>query len=297
MAERSSGDPSPIGAWLFVTFQRLLPQRTLSRCAHRLARSRSRLVKDALIGAFVRGFEPRMSEAAMPDPHRYPSFAEFFTRRLRADARRVDPDPHVLTSPVDGSVSQIGELDGERLLQAKGRSYELGALLAGEPEWTRRLAGGGFATLYLAPRDYHRIHMPLAGQLRAAWFVPGRLFSVNATTTAAVAGLFARNERVILAFESPAGLPFAVVLVGALLVGSIATVWHGEVAPGGRSARALPLPVSAGALEKGAELGWFNMGSTVIVLLPRAGARWAAHLAPGSEVRVGQALGRLEPAP
>ena len=158
------------------------------------------------------------------------SFNAFFTRALRPGARPADADPAALVSPVDGTVSQIGRLDGSWLLQAKGHAYTLESLLAGEESWAARFRGGAFATLYLAPFNYHRVHMPLAGTLRAAWYVPGQLFSVNAVTAASVPGLFARNERIVCVFEDGA-LSFALVLVGALFVGSMSTVWHGEVTP------------------------------------------------------------------
>ncbi len=282
-------------ARLFVAMQYLLPQHFLSRQVHRLARSRVKPVKNALIGSFVRHFRPEMSDAADPLPRDYPSFNAFFTRSLRPGARPIDPDPAVLVSPVDGTVSQIGRLDGSAILQAKGHSYSLEALLGGGRGWAQRFAGGSFATLYLAPYNYHRIHMPAAAALRGAWFVPGKLFSVNAVTAAAVPGLFARNERVVCAFEE-GPLAFALALVGALFVGSIATVWHGDVTPCSPR-RAAQLPLDTGRaprrLERGSELGRFNMGSTVILLLPPGTAEWLPQLQPGSPVRVGQALARL----
>lgn len=288
-------DSPTLRARLFVAMQYLLPQHFLSRQVHRLARSRLKPLKAALIGAFVRHFRPDMSDAADPEPHDYPSFNAFFTRSLKPGSRPSDPDPAALVSPVDGTVSQIGRLDGSAMLQAKGHHYSLEALLGGGFAWAGRFAGGSFATLYLAPYNYHRIHMPAAGSLRAAWFIPGRLFSVNAVTAAAVPGLFARNERVVCAFEE-GPLAFALALVGALFVGSIATVWHGDVTP--RSPRrAAELPIDTGRapgrLERGAELGRFNMGSTVILLLPPGAAQWTPALQPGSPVRVGQTLARL----
>jgi phosphatidylserine decarboxylase len=199
---------------------------------------------------------------------------------------------------VDGAVSQIGPLDGTRLLQAKGHSYSLEALLGGAPagsDWAARFAGGCFATLYLAPFNYHRIHMPVAGTLRAAWYVPGKLFSVNAVTAAAVPGLFARNERVVCIFEDGPRL-FALVLVGALFVGSMDTVWHGEVTP--RSPREpLQLPIDASRaplhVAKGAEMGRFNMGSTVILITPPGMIEWLPDIHPRDTICVGQPLGRL----
>src|SRR5579872_984495 len=288
-------DAPTLRARLFVAMQYLLPQHFLSRQVHRLTRSRVKPVKNALIGSFVRHFRPDMSDAADPEPRDYPSFNAFFTRSLRPGARPCDPDPRALACPVDGTVSQIGRIDGSALLQAKGHHYSLEALLGGAPGWVDRFAGGSFATLYLAPYNYHRIHMPAAATLRAAWFIPGKLFSVNATTAAAVPGLFARNERVVCAFEE-GPLAFAVALVGALFVGSIATVWHGDVTPCSPR-RATQLPADTGRapmrLERGAELGRFNMGSTVILLLPPAAADWLPELQPGSPVRVGQTIARL----
>ena len=284
---------------LFVAMQHALPQHFLSRIVLRLTRIRLRPVKNLLIRSFLRGFTPNMSEASQPNPLQYPSFNAFFTRSLRAGARPIDIDPGVLVSPVDGTVSQIGRLDGSKLLQAKGHDYTLEALLDGAPEWAEGYKGGAFATLYLAPYNYHRIHMPLAGTLRAAWFVPGKLFSVNAVTAAAVPGLFAKNERVVCVFDCVVdGRPrsFAMVLVGALFVGSIATVWHGDVAPRSPHERVdLPLDTSHSPLKlsKGDEMGRFNMGSTVILLLPPDLLDWLPKFASGTRIEVGQMLARL----
>ncbi len=297
-------EPQTLRTRLFVTLQHLLPQHFLSRLVLRVTRIRTPAVKNALISKFVAGFAPDMREAAEPDALRYASFNDFFTRTLRADARPVESDPQVLVSPVDGTVSQIGRLDGSRLIQAKGRDYTLEALLAPLPgsrsataAWAERFQGGGFATLYLAPYNYHRIHMPLAGSLRAAWFVPGRLFSVNAATAASVPNLFTRNERVVCIFEHGAHV-FAMVLVGALFVGSIATVWHGDITPRSpRQAVELPLDRSRADLhlQKGAEMGRFNMGSTVILLTPPGFAEWLPQWSAGSRLRVGEALALVAP--
>ena len=316
------GSPS---ARLFVILQHLLPQHTVSRVVLVATRVRWRPFKDLLISAFVRGFKPRMDDAVEPDPLRYASFNEFFIRTLRPGARPQPQDPRIISSPVDGTISQLGRIaDGQivqsqaiqtrtsptltsadqaspaQAIHAKGRAYSLAALLAeaglpgADPGWTSRFEGGAFATLYLAPYNYHRIHMPRSGTLAQAWFVPGRLFSVNAVTAAAVDGLFARNERVLCAFESDSG-PFAMALVGALNVGSITTVWHGDVAPR-RPRRPTVLTPSAAtplALERGAEMGRFNMGSTVILLFPPGRLAWLPELAPGTRIRVGQPLARL----
>jgi phosphatidylserine decarboxylase len=291
----SIGDTDSASARAFVALQYLLPQHLLSALVQELTRSRVRWLKNALIGGFLRRFHPDMSEARQPDPFAFESFNAFFTRALRTDARPADPDPSALVSPVDGSVSQLGSLNGSWLVQAKGHAYTLESLLDVEGSWAETFHGGAFATLYLAPFNYHRIHMPLAGTLRAAWYVPGQLFSVNATTAASVPGLFARNERLVCVFGA-GPLSFALVLVGALFVGSMETVWHGEVTPRQPRRRTeLPLDGSRASLTlpRGAELGRFNMGSTVILLLPPDSAAWRAALAPGSTVRVGAALARL----
>ncbi len=283
-----------LGARLFVTLQRMLPKHALSRAVHRVARNRAPFVKHALIAAFVRAFRPEMDGVCEPDLRRYESFNAFFTRALASAARPIDTEPRALVSPVDGTVSQIGYLDERNIVQAKGRTYGLDALLCNHGQWVERLAGGAFATLYLAPRNYHRIHMPLDAELRAAWYVPGRLFSVNETTTLAVPELFARNERVVCAFETPSGLPFTVVLVGALFVGSIATRWHGDVTPcSPRKALELPVPAPARLLQKGEEMGRFNLGSTVVLLLPPRSLRWLPHLVAGSRIRMGERLALL----
>ena len=291
----SGTDREGVAARLFVALQYLLPQHALSRLVHAVARSDLPLLKNALIRAFCNHFRPDMSAAEEGNPLSYPSFNAFFTRALRAGARPGDPDPAAIASPVDGSVSQVGRLDGSWLVQAKEHAYTLESLLADEPAWAAAFRGGSFATLYLAPFNYHRVHMPLAGTLRAAWYVPGQLFSVNATTAAAVPGLFARNERVVCVFDTPA-FSFAVVLVGALFVGSMSTVWHDEVTPRApRHKCALPVDASRAplALARGAELGRFNMGSTVILLLPPGRGAWRASLRAGEQVQVGTTLGQL----
>ncbi len=280
---------------MFVALQYLLPHHLLCRLVYALTRSRTGWFKNLLIGAFMRGYRPDMADAAEPDPLNYESFNAFFTRALRPGTRPAPADPRGIASPCDGTLSIAAGMQGTVLLQAKGHEYTLEALLAGQSDWVARLGGGLYATIYLAPYNYHRIHMPLAGRLSAAWHVPGRLFSVNQQTAASVPGLFARNERVICAFESEHG-PFVVILVGALFVGSMSTVWHQEVTPSSarRGARAL-LPVAGSdlALSRGAELGRFNMGSTVILLLPPGAAHWDKALTAGTTLRVGQRLGQV----
>jgi phosphatidylserine decarboxylase len=279
---------------LFIGAQYLLPQHGLSRLVHAAARSTTPWFKDLLIGAFVRGFSPDMSDAIERDPHAYPSLNAFFTRALRPDARAMPVDPQRLACPVDGTVSEIGDIEDDRLLQAKGRHYTLDALLAGRSDWVERFRGGRFATIYLAPYNYHRIHMPFGGALRAAYYVPGKLFSVNRTTADGVANLFARNERINCLFDGD-GLHHALLLIGALNVGSMETVWHGEVAP--RQQRVLTALSTADdrrafTAARGEEMGRFNMGSTVILLYPRDTIEWNPALYPGKTVRLGEVIGR-----
>jgi phosphatidylserine decarboxylase len=274
----------------FVGLQHLLPQHALSRGMHSLARVRARPVKNLIIRTFLRFYAVNMAEAEQPDPTAYESFNAFFTRALRPGARVVDADPGAVACPVDGAVSQAGAISGDRLLQAKGIDYTTAALLGGDESLAREFEGGSFATIYLAPFNYHRIHMPLAGTLRRARYVGGDLFSVNGATAGGVPGLFARNERIACVFDTAAG-PMAVVLVGALFVGSMSLSFAGEVtAERTRTLRDLPVTDPIVALDKGAELGRFNMGSTVIVMFARDRVRLAPGLLPGSAVRFGQRL-------
>jgi phosphatidylserine decarboxylase len=275
---------------LFVWFQYLLPQHGLSRLILAATRVRAPWFKNAIIRGFLKLYDVDMREAANSDPVSYGSFNEFFTRELKSGTRPIAADPRDIASPVDGCVSEAGSIDRDLILQAKGRRYRLTELLAAQP-WASRFEGGSFATIYLAPFNYHRVHMPLRGVLRETVYVPGRLFSVNAVTAQHVPRLFARNERVLTLFDSDPGA-FALVLVGALNVGSMATVWAGDITP---AARRVVTQISAPptTLEKGAELGRFNMGSTVILLFEPNRARWHAELRAGRRVRLGESLGRI----
>jgi len=275
--------------------QYLLPQRLLTRLTYRLTRIRLSWFKDRLIRRFIRSFQVDLNEALEPDASAYPDFNAFFTRALKPGARPVAVGDQVVCSPVDGAVSQIGKAQADTLLQAKGHAFSLTALLGGEKERALPFLDGAFATLYLSPRDYHRIHMPLAGQLRQMVHVPGRLFSVSPLTTRMVPDLFARNERVIALFDTVAG-PMAVVLVGAINVASIETVWAGAITPPlGTAIRCWTYP-STGAgvikLDKGVELGRFNMGSTVILLFGRDKVDWEPRVQASGVLRMGQRLGQ-----
>jgi phosphatidylserine decarboxylase len=285
--ERSSGDE------LFARLQQALPQHLMSRGMHALARSRNPFVRNTLIRTVLRSYpQIDMREAQQPDPFVYESFNAFFTRALRPGVRSITAPPDEAVCPVDGTVSQIGGTDAGRLIQAKGMDYSCERLI-GDTASAERYAGGSFACLYLAPYNYHRIHMPLAGVLRSTRYVPGHLFSVNASTARTVPELFARNERVICDFDTEQG-PLCMVLVGALFVGSIETVFAGEInPPPGRRAQTRMIDAGVGTqYARGAEIGRFNMGSTVIVLFGKT-ATFMPRIQPGEPVRLGQPLARF----
>jgi phosphatidylserine decarboxylase len=279
---------------LFVGLQYLLPQHLLSRLMYRLARLEAAPFPWFSIRAFVRLNCVDLSEAEHSDPSDYPSLAAFFTRALRPGVRPLDPDPAAVISPVDGKISQLGTIHGGHLIQAKWHDYTVGDLLDGETAVSRQFDGGTFATIYLSPRDYHRVHMPLAGDLTEMSYAGGRLFSVNRMTAELVPGLFARNERVMSLFDTEVG-PMAMVLVGAIFVGGIETVWAGEVTPAmpGVWSRRHNYRIDSPhvRLERGEEMGRFNLGSTVILLFPPGAVTWDESLTPGDEVRMGQRIG------
>jgi phosphatidylserine decarboxylase len=279
-----------LGERAFIGLQYLLPQHLLSRLIGWIAESRIGLVRMALIRAFLNRYRVDLAEAAASDPAAYASFNDFFTRRLKAGARTFNADPRAALSPADGILSQAGPVAGDTLLQAKGIEYSAAALLGGDSSLAAEFSGGAFATVYLAPHNYHRVHMPLAGTLRLARYVPGDLFSVNAATAAGVPGLFTRNERVACVFDTASG-PMAVVLVGALFVGSMSLAWTNRIRPvRGRRVFELPVHDPIIALDRGAELGGFNMGSTVVVLFGPRGPALIEDLAPGRALRVGERI-------
>jgi phosphatidylserine decarboxylase len=294
----STADPgrrtAPVGGELrvrrFIGLQHVLPQHGLSRLVLRATRVRAPWFKNLLIRLFLKLYAVDLSEAVEADILRYATFNEFFTRALKPGVRSIAAGTAEISCPVDGTVSECGQLDGGTLLQAKGRRYELRELLADQP-WAARFAGGAFAAIYLAPFNYHRIHMPLDGLLLDTVYVPGRLFSVNEATARRVPRLFARNERVLTLFAGDFG-QFAVILVGALNVGSIATVWAGDITPAARRV-VTRIPTPRTSLAKGAELGRFNMGSTVIVLFESRRAIWNPTFRGGALVRVGESLGSM----
>lgn len=268
----------------FVFAQHLLPQHFLSRVLGKIADSQWPTLKNFLIRRFVQKYQVDLSCAEYAMPEAYPSFNAFFTRALRPDARPIAPLQNSIISPVDGCISQMGHIRQGQILQAKGRQFTVNALLANHPQ-AASFQDGAFATLYLAPKDYHRIHMPIEGTLTAMQHVPGRLFSVNAMTALHVSNLFARNERVNCFFDTALG-PVAVILVGAMIVASIETVWAGTVTPNSLTPPKIHL-------AKGAEMGRFKLGSTVIVLFPPRRICWERDLSAGAAVKMGQLLGSM----
>lgn len=267
----------------------LLPHRLMSSLARRLAYSSSPRTKQWLIDTVTRKFGVDLTEAAQPDATAYPTFNAFFTRALKPGARVADPDPRALLMPADGHVSQCGAIENGRIFQAKGQSFTAAELL-GDAEAAKPFANGLYATVYLSPRDYHRVHMPWTGTLRETVHVPGRLFSVGTAAVAAVPRLFARNERLVCHFDTSFG-PMVSVMVGALLVSGVETVWSGEEIP--RYGDAITRKDWRGkniTLERFAEMARFNYGSTVVVLLPPGVAELAPELGPEAPVRLGQRL-------
>lgn len=276
---------------LAVLPQYLIPQQALTAFAGWVAGSQWGGVTTGIIDRFVRRYNVNMMEAANPDTASYKSFNEFFTRPLRADARPLAQAD--LVSPVDGAISQCGPIAGDQVFQAKGHSYRTRALVGGDAALAAQFQDGEFATLYLSPRDYHRIHMPCAGQLMRMIYVPGDLFSVNPTTARGVPGLFARNERVVCVFEGEHG-PFVMVLVGATIVGSMVTVWHGVVNPP-RPGKVREWTYEMGhiTLAQGEEMGRFLLGSTVVMLFPQGVMQFNRDWTPTRPIVMGEAMGSV----
>jgi len=276
-----------------VALQYLLPHRALSRLVYWATRWSWRPWKSFLIGRVVAAYDVDMSQAQNEDPAAYPTFNAFFTRALKPDARPQPDDPRAVACPADGTISQAAQLSAGRIFQAKGFDFDVSELL-GDSAAESLYTNGNFITVYLSPRDYHRVHMPLGGKLRDTVHIPGRLFSVAPFTVDAVPRLFARNERLVSNFDGDQG-PFSLVLVGAMLVSSVETVWGGlEIPPYARTITRKNWSDRGIRLERGAEMGRFNMGSTVILVLPRNRVTWDAALIPGLAVRMGRSLGRSE---
>lgn len=279
---------------LAVLSQYLLPKQALTALMGKLAQAEAGGLTTAVIRRFIQRYNVNMAEAAEPDPAAYATFNAFFTRALKEGVRPLSAADWIC--PVDGAISQFGKIQGEQIFQAKGHEYSATALVGGDAALAQQFENGSFATIYLSPRDYHRIHMPCAGKLRRMIYVPGDLFSVNPTTARGVPGLFARNERVVCVFDSAHG-PFVLVLVGATIVGSMATVWHGLVNP--------PRPghikswdytgAEAVELAQGAEMGRFQLGSTVVMLFPQdARVTFNPQWQPAGPVQLGQVMAQAQ---
>jgi len=280
--------------------QYILPHYALSNFMYYLTRSTQRWWKNGFINWFANQYKVDMSEACDSDLRSYSSFNAFFTRPLKPEVRPIDALPRSIISPVDGQISQAGSIKNERIFQAKGQEYSLLELLAGDTQWANQFKDGEFATIYLSPKDYHRIHAPISGQLIKMTHVPGRLFSVSPATTRAVPRLFARNERVISYFNTNAG-PLAVIMVGAIFVASMETVWQGVITPphgknisqwtyGSKNNKENQNIIS---LDKGHELGRFNMGSTVILLFCKNSVEWKPIMAAGNAIKMGQSMAKM----
>lgn len=271
---------------IFIQAQRVVPQQQLSRVVGKVAESENLVVKNIAIQAFKAKYGIDLSIAQQTDALKYKSFNEFFTRALKDGIRDVDASTDAVVCPADGAISQIGTVKAGDIFQAKGQSFSVEKLI-GDPQLAAPFKDGEFATVYLSPRDYHRVHMPFAGTLTETLYIPGELFSVNQTTAENIPGLFARNERMVCLFDTALGR-MAVVLVGAMIVAGIETVATGKVKPTGR----LELNHHDLALEKGAELGRFYLGSTAIVLFEKDKMQWNAQFKANSNVVMGEALGK-----
>jgi len=291
---KSTDGPS-VRDYLKAWPQYLLPHYLLCNGMHAITRIRISVLKNTLIHWFAKQYGVDLSEAVHENPADYENFNAFFTRPLKTEARPLHQEEHAIVCPVDGVVSQIGSIEDGRIIQAKGKSFSLLELIGGDANLAAEFAKGLFITIYLSPKDYHRIHMPLPGRVKHMLQVPGRLFSVSAATTRVVNRLFARNERVVTLFKNSSVKDFYCILVGALFVGGMETVWHGPVTPphGGFLKRWDYENDSSSklSLEKGQEMGRFNMGSTVILLFKPGATTWLPEIQTGATVVMGQKLG------
>ncbi|MFT7258476.1 MAG: phosphatidylserine decarboxylase [Glaciecola sp.] len=279
--------------WFKIRVQYILPKHVVSRMVGWLAAAEAGAVTQFLIRTFIKAFKVDMSEAKYPEPTHYNTFNAFFTRQLKDDIRPIEDNEKQLCHSVDGRVSQFGKIIGDEIFQAKGHNYSLTTLLGGKPELASVFKGGDFATIYLSPKDYHRIHMPIDGKLTDMLHVPGELFSVNPLTAANVPGLFARNERVVTIFDTPAG-KVAIVLVGATIVASIETVWAGNITPpAGKTVQHWQYEEQDIQLNKGDEMGRFKLGSTIVVCFEPNAVEFA-DLQAGMLTRLGEPFAVLK---
>jgi len=277
---------------LFIVIQYIIPQHLLSRLVGILAETKVSWLKNFLIKQFIRAYNVNMGEAIDPTPENYVNFNTFFTRAIKPDVRPITSDKKQLACPVDGAISQLGEIKHGRVFQAKGQDYSLTQLLGSDSTLAQEFMDGQFATIYLSPKDYHRVHMPITGTLREMIYVPGKLFSVNPATTRNVPALFARNERAVCIFDTEIG-PMAMILVGAMIVAGIETVWTDTVTPPQRTLKTTRYTEDARqpiVLEKGEEMGRFKLGSTVVLLFGKDAINWQEKFKEDSPTRLGEAL-------
>ncbi len=278
---------------LFIRLQKLVPQHGLSRLVGKFAASRKPFIKNRIIPWFVKRYQVDMSLAQETNPLAYASFNDFFTRALRTDARPINTDANTIVCPADGAISQLGKIIDGRIFQAKGQDYSVLELLGGDQELANEFMGGDFATVYLSPKDYHRVHMPFSGKLRCMISVPGELFSVNTVTAENIPRLFSRNERVVAIFDTSVG-PMAVVLVGAMIVAGIETVWDGQIAPfASREIAVSQYPYQSFNYKKGDEMGRFKLGSTAIVLFAKNKIRWLEKFQATTPTKMGEAFAEV----
>lgn len=278
---------------LFIGLQHLVPQHALSRAAGWLASTRIPFIKNTFIQWFVKHYHVDMSLALEENPRAYACFNDFFTRALKPGARPIDTASYTILCPADGAISQLGDIRDGKIFQAKGQDYTLQELLGGDEALAAEFMDGRFATVYLSPRDYHRVHMPYGGKLRTMVSVPGELFSVNAVTAENVPRLFARNERAVAIFDTDIG-PMAVILVGAMIVAGIETVWDGQIAPfASREIATSHYPYQNILLNKGDEMGRFKLGSTAILLFARGKMQWDEAYTAGTPTRMGEPMGKI----
>ncbi len=279
--------------FLFTVPQYVIPQHALSALMYKATRSTNPLWKNSFIKLVSYLYKVDLEDAVISDINKFECFNSFFTRELKPTSRPIDTTTNSILSPVDGAVSELGAIKKNQILQAKNQMYTLEKLLARDEKLVNTFENGSFATLYLSPKDYHRIHMPVSGRLKQMIYVPGDLFSVNARTTRTVPDLFARNERVITVFDTPLG-DMVMILVGAIFVGSMDTVWEGQITPtSSRQIRHWNYSDTDISIDRGKEMGRFNMGSTVIVLFPEKTMNWRDDLLTGQSVKMGERIGRL----
>ncbi|MCL4121244.1 UNVERIFIED_CONTAM: hypothetical protein GTU68_036774 [Idotea baltica] len=275
---------------LFIFIQHLTPQHLLSRLIGYIAECKIGWIKNSLINYFIKKYDVNMSESAIQDPRQFEHFNDFFTRALKSEARPLSLSKQSVLCPVDGTISQLGAIDQGRIFQAKGYSFNLVDLLGGEISRAKPFINGQFANIYLSPKNYHRVHMPVTGTLKEMVYIPGKLFSVNKTTAEHIPQLFARNERVVCIFDTPFG-SMAIILVGAMIVASIETVWAGLITPPKRQLKSVRYDnKSPITIKQGAELGHFKLGSTVIVLFGIEKIKWCEQLNADTSVIMGQKM-------